>query len=35
VRQWLASQNMLNAVAESALRHEVDAEVGVALAAAR
>ena len=35
VRQWLVSQNMLNAAAESALRHEVDAEVGAALAPAR
>ena len=35
VRQWLASQNMLDAAAESALRAEVDAEVGAALAPAR
>jgi hypothetical protein len=35
VRQWLARQNMLNAAAGSALRHEVDAEVGAALALAR
>ena len=35
VRQWLASQNMLDAAAESALRHEVDAEVAAALAPAR
>jgi hypothetical protein len=35
VRQWLASQNMLDAAAESALCHDVDAEVAAALAPAR
>ena len=35
VRQWLASQDMLDAAAESALRHEVDTEVDVALATPR
>ena len=35
VRQWLASQEMLDAAAESALRHEVDTEVDVALATPR
>jgi 2-oxoisovalerate dehydrogenase E1 component alpha subunit len=35
VRQWLASQDMLDAAAESALRHEGDTEVDVALATPR
>ena len=35
VRQWLASQDMLDDAAESALRHEVDTEVDVALATPR
>jgi TPP-dependent pyruvate/acetoin dehydrogenase alpha subunit len=35
VRQWLASQNMLDTAAESALRREVDREVDAALATPR
>jgi TPP-dependent pyruvate/acetoin dehydrogenase alpha subunit len=35
VRQWLASQNMLDAAAESALRREVDTEVDAALGTPR